>query len=185
MVTGVKVGSKKKAGGTPRRRDKRTPGGYDFTAGGGRLTRLALTDKDFAAIKAIGAAYGHRFLAPAVRLAVRNQDDRDTRVGVPSKGWIPADVRVGPPGAALDRRVYEGIVAGVWGSVKAEPTATVPHREWSCVFFPEHADAAIRVCDRWGMVSDEGEPFMVRAVRFAVRVEAMLCGFNPPGGTWL
>lgn len=186
MVTGaVKVGSKKDAGGTPRRRNKREPGGYGFTNGGGRLTRLALTEKDFAGIEAVCRAYGHRFLAPAVRLSVRNQDERDVKVGVPTRGWVPGDVRVGPPGSALDRGSYERIVGEVWGSVRAEPTSAVAHREWSCVFFPEHTEAAVRVCDAWGLVSDGNDPFLVRAVRFSLRVEAMLCGFRPPGGTWL
>jgi len=162
--------------------------GWMLPRGGGAtvLLRLALADSDFAAAEHLMAARGLTNRADVIRFSLAQQVARDAVYGAacrqPAGGAAAEAARrlLDPPPGDGYREAVDLIRLGVGVSQRRARgiSGDVPLRQWSMHAGDNHRAAIAEISAAWGL------DCLVDAVRLALRAQATVDGFRPPGGVW-
>lgn len=146
--------------------------------GGCKKQRIALSPVEWRAIQHIVTMTGCGTKSEAIRMAVFQQNVRDQTLG--GVGFEPTEAEPARGAARpaayrkLARLAYESVVSGR----RSRHSAGVPLTQWLMRLYGPSEQALLSVGRRWNL------PKIVDVVRLSIRIQAALCGFEPPGGDW-
>jgi hypothetical protein len=156
------------------------------------VVRLGMTSMDFQAVKYLAKEYARRggqsTGSAAIRMAVIQQRLTDAVYGC-SGGDGPADPVAAMAAQAqlvadIDAGKYLAmagkirLTVGLGSRGRAEHGGNESLRQWSMKVFKDVERSLVAVGKVWQIEA------RADVIRFCVRVQAQLMGFQPPGGVW-